>query len=151
MKNLFTVLVTLISFCFMTLPTTAGIYSDELAKCTVEKTTEQDKINLIKWMFTAITLHPAISSLVPITKAKRDLNNRNIAKMLEKLLISTCRNETVNAVKYEGDVAIAAAFQVLGEVAARELFAHPAVTAGMAELDKYIDNEKIKEVYGVKE
>jgi len=39
---------------------------------------------------------------------------------------------------------------MLGQPAARELFSHPNVQAGMAGLQKYFDEEKLKSVFSTK-
>ena len=49
------------------------------------------------------------------------------------------------AVKYEGAAAVQTGFQMLGQVAARELFADPGVTRGLGELEKYVDSRKIEQ------
>lgn len=146
MKKIITIPILLASFILTTSPVKAGVYSDELAKCVVKKTTARDKVNLIKWMFTVITLHPALKSLASVTTEERDKNNRVVAKMFENLLISSCKTEAGDAVRYEGNSAIESAFQVLGQVAARELFTNPAVSAGMADMAKYFDKKKFQEI-----
>ena len=32
----------------------AGVYSDDLAKCLVNKTTQKDQTDLLRWMFSAV-------------------------------------------------------------------------------------------------
>ena len=49
---------------------------------------------------------------------------------------------------YEGEGTIEASFSVLGQVASRELFANPSVSPGLAELDKYIDAERMRKALG---
>jgi len=146
MKKIITVSILLASFVLTTSPAKAGVYSDELAKCIVKKTTAQDKVNLIKWVFTVITLHPELKSMANVTTKERDKNSRTIAKIFENLLVSSCKAETNDAVRYEGNSAIASAFQVLGQVAARELFTNPAVSAGMANVAKYFDKKKFQNI-----
>lgn len=50
--------------------------------------------------------------------------------------------------QYEGPQTIGASFQVLGQVAARELFSSPAVAASMSDLGSYLDQRKIAEAMG---
>ena len=45
---------------------------------------------------------------------------------------------------YEGPATIQYAFQVFGQAAAGDLFANPSVAAGMKDLVKYMDQDKIK-------
>ncbi len=121
----------------------AGPYSDTLGKCLVENTTAADKQALVRWMFATASLHPAVKPLAPVTADTRDRANREVAQLFERLLSDRCNAQTRQAVRYEGELALQTGFQILGQVAGRELFADPAVAAGMAELDRHIDTDKL--------
>ncbi|MHB1092723.1 hypothetical protein [Thiobacillus sp.] len=121
----------------------AGPYSDDLARCLVESTTVADKNALVKWMFATAALHPAVKSIASVTDAERTRSTRSTAELFEKLLTGSCRKQAQQAVKYEGATALQTGFQILGQVAARELFADPNVAHGLVELEKYIDSPKI--------
>ncbi len=124
--------------------TSAGVYTDDLSKCLVSKTTSDQKTILVDWMFSAMSLNPSVAKFVSIPVAKRKEFNVNMAKLFESLITVTCKPEMQLAVKYEGAGAIAAGFNVLGQVAGRELFSNPEVAKGISELDKYVDKDKIK-------
>ena len=109
---------------------TAGPYSDEMAKCLVASTSEADKNFLVKWMFAAAALHPAVKSISSISDAQR--NELNVK----------------TAIKYEGQSTIESAFQVLGQVAARGLFSDPSVNGFIAQLGSHIDPKKMESVLG---
>ena len=123
----------------------AGPYSDDLAKCLVESTTAADKNALVKWMFATAALHPAVKSMASVTDAERAQSTRSTAELFVKLLTESCRAQAQQAVKYEGATALQTGFQILGQVAARELFADPNVAQGLAELEQYIDSRKIEQ------
>jgi len=125
----------------------AGPYSDDLAKCLVGKTTNDDKATLMTWIFSAIALNPGISQMATISPAQRNQIDRDMAMLFERLMTETCRAETRDAVKYEGNGAIEQGFEVLGGVAGRELFASPEVAKGLASLNEHVDMEKIKAVF----
>jgi hypothetical protein len=122
----------------------AGPYSDDLAKCLVESTTSADKNALVRWMFATAALHPAVKSIASVTEAERTQSNRAIARLFENLVAETCRAQTQQAVKYEGAAALQTGFQILGQVAARELFSDPSVTKGMADLERHFDAQKLQ-------
>jgi hypothetical protein len=130
------------------LPAAAGPYSDDLSKCLVRSTGDADKRALVKWIFAAVALHPEVADIASVTPAQRTEMTRNTAKIFERLLADACRTEVQQAVQYEGAQTIGASFQVLGQVAARELFSNPAVAANMADLGRYIDQKRIGEVMG---
>lgn len=124
----------------------AGVYADDLSKCLVSSTTPDQKAVLVDWMFSAMSLNPAVAKFVSIPEEKRKEFNVNMAKLFESLLTVTCKQEAQLAVKYEGSEALSAGFNVLGQVAGRELFANPEVARGMSELDQYLDKGKLNAV-----
>jgi hypothetical protein len=121
-----------------------GPYTDELSKCLVKSTTEADKTLLVQWMFAMMSLHPAVKSMSAMSDAERTEITRKAAGMMEHLLTVSCQPEAQQSVKYEGNGAIEASFNVLGQVAARELFTSPEVAAGLANLEKFVDDKKLK-------
>lgn len=126
----------------------AGPYSDEMAKCLVTSTSEADKNFLVKWMFAAAALHPAVKSISSVTDAQRNELNIKTAKLFERLLTESCKAQVQQAIKYEGQSTIESAFQVLGQVAARGLFSDPSVNGFIAQLGKHIDPKKMESVLG---
>jgi hypothetical protein len=124
----------------------AGLYSDDLAKCLIASTTAADKTALVRWMFVTAALHPAVKPIASVTDAERTQSNRAIAQLFENLVTETCRAQTQQAVKYEGAMALQTGFQILGQVAARELFSDPGVTRGMADLERHFDAQKLRQV-----
>ena len=129
-------------------PAQAGPYSDELGKCLVGSTTAADKGALGKWNFATAALHPAVKSIATVTPEERTGFNRDTARLFERLVTEACRMQTQQAVKYEGAAALQNAFQLLGQVAARELFADPAVAGGLSELERHFDREKLEQAFG---
>lgn len=139
---------------FMTVapqPASAGVYTDDLSKCLVSGTTSEQKAVLVNWMFSAMSLNPAVARYVAIPDAQRRQFNKDMAHLFESLLTVTCKKEMQAAVKYEGSGAIAAGFNVLGQVAGREIFANPEVAKGLAELDQYMDEDKLKAAMSAEE
>jgi len=122
----------------------AGVYTDQLSKCLVDSTTTEDRTMLVKWLFTAASVHPAISSLSTVTPADRYAANQVIGNLFVKLLTDSCRDSARTALKFEGAVTIQQSFQVLGQVAGMELFSNPQVAAVMADLDKHVDPAKLR-------
>ena len=126
----------------------AGPYSDEMAKCLVTSTSEADKNYLVKWMFAAAALHPAVKSISSVSDAQRNELNVKTAKLFERLLTESCKSQVQQAIKYEGQSTIESAFQVLGQVAARGLFSDPSVAGFIAQLGNHIDKQKMESVMG---
>ena len=127
----------------------AGIYSDGLARCLVESSTQQDRNVFVRWMFTAMSLHPAVSDIASVQAPERSSANKSAGALFTRLLTETCQGEAKRAVQYEGPVAIQTAFTVFGQVAGQELMQNPNVAQGMGELDSYIDGEKLQSALGL--
>ena len=120
----------------------AGPYGDDLAKCLVNSTTSTDKRALVKWMFATAAQHPDVKPIAAVSTQQYDAFNKAIGTQFELLLTKTCRQQAQQAVKFEGESTIESSFQILGQAAARELFAYPSVAAGMADMTKHADSRK---------
>lgn len=136
---------------FMTNAVYAGPYTDDLSKCIVESTTTEDRTELVKWMFTAMSLHPAVKQVASVSTEQIDEANKQIAALVVKLLTKTCNKQARAAIKYEGQIAIQSSFEILGQVAAKELFANKDVAAGLVGLGKNIDKKKLDDSLGIKQ
>jgi hypothetical protein len=125
-------------------PGHAGIYTDDLSRCLVDKTTTEDKTAFVQWIFVAMSQHPSVASMTKITAADVTHHNQVAGALVMKLLTETCVEHFKKAMKYEGAMALQTSFSVLGQAAAGELFAHPDVLKVMSGLDQYLDGEKLR-------
>ena len=129
----------------------AGPYTDELSKCLVQLSTEDDKLKLVKWMFSSMALHPAVAEIAQVTAADRDIANREMADLLGNLLEERCFDQARAAITNEGPVALQSSFSILGQVAANELFSNPNVAAGLGSLAEYLDAATLDKKLGIGE
>ena len=136
-------------FLLQTTSSFAGLYTDDLSRCLIERSSPEDKIILVKWMFTAMALHPAVNTLATVPDEQREVANKAVADLFVNLLTDRCNEQVLKAMKYEGNQALSAGFKVLGSVAGQELFANPAVTGGLAKLNKHIDMDKLGKSLGL--
>ena len=144
MKPLLAALV--LSLAAVATPAQAGVYTDDLSRCLVSRSTDADKQILVRWIFSAIALHKDLAPYVDIPADERDRINRDAGALFTRLLAETCVAETRAAVSFEGQETISAAFAVLGQVAGKGLFASPEVNGGMDDLMQHIDQDKLKAV-----
>jgi hypothetical protein len=128
-------------------PASAGVYTDDLTKCVVKSSDDNDQLALVQWIFSAISRNPAVEPLATITPEQRQTFDRKAAALVQRLLFENCRNEAIAALKYEGPSTMAAAFQVLGQVAARGLMSEPHAAQGLKSLGNYLDKEKTSELF----
>lgn len=122
----------------------AGPYTDQLSRCLVDSTSPRDRVALVRWMFSAAALHPAVKSIASVSTKQLEEANKSTAELFMRLLTDACKKEAQKALKYEGQVTIEASFQVLGQVAGKELFSSPEVSAAMSGLEKHLDEKKLK-------
>lgn len=127
-------------------PGFAGLYTDDLSRCIVDSTTTEDRANLMKWVYIAMSQHPMVASLTTAKPADMDAANKIIGQLLTRLLTDSCVQKAKDAIRVEGAGAIQASFQVLGQVAASGLFSDPNVVKGMAGLEQYADKKKLDEL-----
>jgi hypothetical protein len=122
----------------------AGPYADDMAKCLVKSASPEDRTLLMKWIFSAMALHPDLSSMSSITAQQRDTLSKGAGALFQRLLLESCRSETQVAVQNEGPETVQYAFQILGQVAVRGLMTDPHVLEGMKSLAQGLDEEKLK-------
>jgi hypothetical protein len=122
----------------------AGVYTDDLAKCMVKGSSEEDLNTLMQWLFAAMSVNPAIKSMTNVTAAQRETYSRSGATLLERLVLKDCHAEAVSAFKYEGAHALEGSFQILGGVAGRGLMSAPSTAAELQRFAKFLDEDKWK-------
>jgi hypothetical protein len=142
-------LVALFAFgagCFLTSAAparAAGPDGDALGKCLVASATPVEKTTLVRWIFVVLAHHPEVAGVSSVTPAQHTELSKAIAKVLERLLTEACMAESRAVIRNEGIAAFEQSFSQLGQVAARELFTHPRVGEGLAEMTKYLDEKKL--------
>jgi hypothetical protein len=122
----------------------AGLYTDDLSRCLVSSTTKEDRVVLVKWIFTALAQHPDVASLTTIDSANAESATKELGAMFMRLMTDVCGAKLVEAIKYEGTSALEQSFSVLGQVAARELMVHPDVLKSLTGLEKHLDRSKFE-------
>src|SRR3954467_15964403 len=114
----------------------AGVFTADLARCMVEKSSDADKTLLARWMFAAMSKDPALINMANIKQQDRDKLNKGTADLFARLMLMDCRPQAVAALKNEGSDAFGEAGRVLGQSAAQKLLSS---SEGQAELGKLGD------------
>lgn len=128
----------------------AGQYSDVLAKCLVQSSTNDDKRKLANWMFASVSLHPDVAHMSSMTREQRKVVNQSVAMTVTDLMTDACKDEATNAFMMEGAGAIQLSFRVFGQLAMKELFSDNAVAKGLAELNTHMEAETLVSKLGIK-
>jgi hypothetical protein len=129
-------------------PARAGVYGDDLAKCLLSKTSDEEKIALAQWIFSIISVHPSVASIATVSDEGRTQASKKTALVFQQLLTDSCKDETTKAVKYEGTDAIKGSFKVLGEIAMNTLLTDPKVSAESQKFVEFMDEKKLNTVFG---
>lgn len=119
-----------------------------MSKCLIENTSAADKGALVQWMFFAMALNPNVASLTAIPESRRIEVDKGAAALFERLLADSCATQTQAAIKYEGSNAIGESFKLLGQVATQEMMTDPAVAQGIGNFAKYLNKDRLEEVFG---
>lgn len=128
----------------MSVPAHAGVYGDDLGKCLVKSATADDKRQLVQWFYFAIALNPELKPYSNITQEKRDSADKAIAGLFSRLVGDSCPNEAKLAMQYEGVTAFRSAFELLGQIAGRELVTAPEVAAGTQTFIRFLDSAALQ-------
>ena len=123
----------------------AGTYGEALGKCMVERSTDADKQQLVEWIFSALAYNPRISQYARMSPEQHAQIDARLAALVEKLLTDYCKDEASKAFRYEGSTAFSDAFEMLGQVAGRQIFDSPDVTKGAMNFTHFIDLPKLQE------
>jgi hypothetical protein len=145
MKKFFAI-CTVIALSFGSTPAIAGPYGDDLTKCLISSVTDTDKTDMVKFIFSAMSLNKKISPYINMSNNVRENINKKAGELYTRLITDTCKLQTYNAAKYEGPSAVTDAFKFLGQVSAQSIFSDPSVSDGMKDVMKYFDQEKLNSV-----
>lgn len=138
-KKIFTVIIAvLVSGYFNTV--IAGTYTDDLSKCLVNNTSEEDRIDFLKWMFFAMAQHPELKAHQNITEEQQQAIDKKLGKTFSRLIAKDCSKELKLAQQYEPSTYMQS-FEVFGRVAMTDLMSDPSVQKGLSSLSSYVDED----------
>ena len=128
-----------IFFISLNLNSYAGPFTDDFAKCLVTKTTNQEKTDLVRWIYVTISFHPQLSQMSNLTAEDVEMANIRVADYMTNVFAYKCNDELNQAIKYEGEESVFYAFELLGELAMGELMQDQGVAAASELFIEYID------------
>ena len=82
-----------------------------------------------------------------VTLEQGDEISKQMAEIFNELITVRCKDETIEAFKYEGQATFEESFQVLGEVAMTELMTNNKVNSYMEGFTKYLDTEALENLF----
>jgi len=126
-------------------PAQAGQYGDQLTKCLVDSTTDEDKAGLARWIFASAAQNPNVSDLATVTDEQRAEMSKSVAAIFERVLTQDCRTQFRDAKKNEGENMLSMSFGTLVQVAMGNLIDNPAVSQALGGIDKELNKQKFAE------
>jgi hypothetical protein len=121
----------------------ASVFTDDLTRCIVNKSSPADRGAFMAWMFSAVSSDPELQKFTTLDRAKRDQIAASAAGIFQRLLLVDCRKEAVAALKSDGEDAITQSFGELGKAATRQMFQSPQAQAELETLGKNFDDTKM--------
>ena len=128
-------------------PAHAGQYADQLTKCLVDSTTDEDKAGLARWVFASAAQNPDVADLATVTDEQRTEMSKSAATILERVVTEDCRTQYRDARKNEGQNAnmLSMSLSTLVQVAMGKLVDNPAVSQALGGIDKELNKQKFAE------
>ena len=124
-------------------PAHAGPYTDQLSQCLMDSTTEQDKSNLVRWVFASTAQHPDVAAYATVPPEERAALSRSVSTLFERLLTQDCRTQFREARKNDGEETVSTSFGILVQTALRGLIENPSVSSALVGVDDHLDKQKI--------
>jgi len=124
-------------------PAHAGEAGEALSKCLSDATTPDDRRALVRWIFSAISVHPDLREFTTIDAARRERIEAESVAVFERLIVQDCTAQTRMALMQEGTDGFQTAFKTLGELAMGGVVEDAQVQAGMAQLGGRIDQQRV--------
>lgn len=123
---------------------------DAFSRCLSDNTSGKDRKTLARWLFVSMGAHPDMRALAALPPTATHDAQRDAGQLFTRLLGEACPEQTRAAVRAVGTIAVQNGFTLLGQLAMQELMTDKDVAAGIAGLEKHVDNAKLMPVLNPK-
>ena len=121
--------------------------AQQLGTCLTDSLNGKERKNLAKWIFLGMSSHSLIKPYSNVSESDFDHSNKFVGELVTRLLTEDCPEQAKAAAKVNGAAAFEQAFEIVGQVAMQELMAEPSVGQSLGAFEKYLDQEKINNVF----
>lgn len=121
----------------------AGEAATRLSQCLTSAVTQDDRLALVRWIFSAMAAHPDLEGLAAIDARKREELEEAGTRVFERLIAEDCTAQSREAIVEEGTEGFGEAFKTLGEVAMEGVMQDAKVQASMSRLGERIDSKRL--------
>ena len=123
--------------------TQASTTVDALSQCLVKSTTASDKTTVLQWTFAALGQHPDLNSMSSVTASQKEQLDKNLAQVLQRILVEQCSNQTKAVIQSDGLEAVGDSFQELGTITGNEILKTPQVKNQLNGVLKHVEMGKL--------
>ena len=116
---------------------------DQLSQCLVQATTATDKTVVLQWIFAALAQHPDLNAMSAVTAPQKELLDKNLASVLQRILVEQCSSQTKAVIQADGFEAVGTSFQELGTITGNEILKTPEVKSQLNGVLKHVDMGKL--------
>ncbi|MGB8810675.1 MAG: hypothetical protein WCD17_15045 [Acinetobacter calcoaceticus] len=141
------IILLLMPCAFITSFSHAGEYQDKLVQCLKSSVTEQDRKDLVQWMFFGLAENQDLASYTKISSTDLERVDRKVANIFDKIMTQSCTQAVTAVVQNEGTNALAQSFEYLGRYATESMISDPKVVQRLQNFSKYQDEEKYRKVF----
>lgn len=137
----------LMSSLFITSFSHAGEYQDKLVQCLKSSVTEQDRKDMVQWMFFGFAAKQDLANYAKISAADLERVDRRVANIFDKIMTQSCTQAVNAVVENEGTNALTQSFEYLGRYATESMINDPKVVQRLQNFSKYQDQEKYRKAF----
>lgn len=141
--------IVLIMGIIVAAPALSDTSANNLGRCMVDALNGKERKQLAKWIFFAVAAHPEINSYSSATAKDINESDKNIGKLITRLLTSDCADELKISNKSD-PLAIQKSFELVGQVAMQELMTDQNVMKAVTNYAQYTDQVKINSLLNKK-
>ena len=109
----------------------------------MKATTATDKTAVLQWTFAALSTHPDLKSFSNVTDVQKEQLDKNLAQVLQRILVEQCSAQTKAVIQAEGLQAVGDSFQELGSITGEEIIKNPEVKQQLKGVVRYLDLNKL--------
>ena len=137
----------LMSSLFITSFSHAGEYQEKLVQCLKSSVTEQDRKDMVQWMFFGFAAKQDLANYTKISNADLERVDRKVANIFDKIMTQSCTQAVTAVVENEGTNALAQSFEYLGRYATESMSSDQKVVQRLQNFSQYQDKEKYKKAF----
>jgi|688.fasta_scaffold571983_1 hypothetical protein len=121
----------------------AGVYGEALTRCFASATSEKDKLDIFRWTFAVLSVHPGVNGVSRPIDSEREEFEKRVAKFVERLISEHCLSELRVALRFEGKVAFAQSIDAMFRTAVLSSLEDSVLKEEMGAFVRHLDRKKL--------